>query len=153
MFACKHACVCMLQTPELCSAALQVVLTVLLLLCDRDNPDVDIVSANMYRRYVQSLHGDENGNTEQTKALPMSRMLPTGAKFMPQTVTHSEGILVGTGIYNPLSKRSVSHTHEAFPLDRELVKPSVFKPTCFDAMHHIFVKEGLLPSAAADTHA
>lgn len=111
-----------------------------------------MVSANLYRRYVQSLRPDENGNDEpDTRYLPQSRRIPEGAKFLPQTVEHVEGILVGTGIFNPHAKEHLSHSHDSFPLDADLLKPSCFQPTCYDAVHYIFTKEGLLLPSDSDS--
>ena len=78
-----------------------------------DTPDVDIVGANLYNRYIQTdlIKTNNLQLSEEDKKkhmgdiissdIPACRNTPLGADFLPQTVEESFGVLVCTGCYKP----------------------------------------------------
>lgn len=98
---------------------------------NRDNPNVDIVGANLYDRYLKKAWSNrDNGNSDSdTDDLPVSRSIPRHASLTEQTVRSMESVLVGTGVFNPNEEKSdseedVYHGHRDIDNEPELAKPS-----------------------------
>ncbi|XP_013416951.1 haloacid dehalogenase-like hydrolase domain-containing 5, partial [Lingula anatina] len=111
-----------------------------------DNPEVDIVGANLYDRYIKSLR--DNGNSETCTTIPInSRKIPEEAEFHDQSVESIDAILVETGVYNPattnLEENSIyHHGHRDFEKDTKLKMPSKFARDVYDGVVYALQKEG-----------
>lgn len=113
----------------------------------RDNPQVDIVGANLYDRFLQQSWSNRlNGNGPYV-VLPKSRLIPSQDILYEQTVTKMESLLVGTGVYKPESETTVKtgsetyHGHRDLDNEPSLTKPSRFVPDVLDGIRHIFERE------------
>ena len=79
--------------------------------------------------------------------LPESRNVPTGAKFLKQTVETIDGLLVCTGCYNPDVTPDVEgdeknyQGHRDFPRITELYKPTKIFHDVNDCMDFVFETE------------
>ena len=97
-----------------------------------DNPNVDIVGANLYDRYLtRAWLNKDNGNSDSDPecTLPLSRSIPSNVKLNEQTVRSMESVLVGTGVFNPNKETGheeddVYHGHRDILHEPELAKPS-----------------------------
>ena len=123
-------------------------------LFSRDNPNVDIVGANLYNRLVkQSYQNRLNGNSKYSSAeLPLCRFIPTHLKLYEQTVLSMESLLVGTGVFKLDNTKAtdekdneVYHGHRDVMNEPELTKPTRFIPDVYYAIQHIFEQETLKP--------
>ncbi|CAL1531710.1 unnamed protein product [Lymnaea stagnalis] len=110
-----------------------------------DNPNVDIVGANLYNRYIKR----QQTNTRSVN-MPASRLFPVTDELEKQTVDHIHGILVGTGVYRyrPAEEITtetiqVDHGHRDFDNEPELSRPHQFVPDVNDGIDFIFGKEGM----------
>jgi len=121
-----------------------------------DTPEVDIVGANLYQRYIDRLHKRRNNiDDEETQKnpelidpeLPQSRNIPPGTDFLPQTVTECQGVLVETGVYKPGQSPEKGSTeknyrgHRDFPYINELYKPAVIVDDVLKAIEYILDRE------------
>ncbi|ESO97092.1 hypothetical protein LOTGIDRAFT_201919 [Lottia gigantea] len=124
-----------------------------------DNPNVDIVGANLYDRYIQSLNNRQNGNSpvnDTTMVLPSSRLIPDNADLHEQTVERCHSLLVGTGVYKPSlsieeevdqtdsnqNKQSIYHGHRDIAHEPHLAKPSKYVTDVYHGIQHIIESEG-----------
>ncbi|XP_052251772.1 haloacid dehalogenase-like hydrolase domain-containing 5 isoform X1 [Dreissena polymorpha] len=123
-----------------------------------DNPDTDVLGANLYDRYLQrNWANEDNGNTEGSTDhdLPECRTIPKDAKLYDLTCRTKESLLVGTGVYKPdqLTGRAdsvdVYYGHRDIMNEPELTKPTRFVPDVFHGMQHILVYENFDPNAVA----
>ncbi|KAL3851958.1 hypothetical protein ACJMK2_015648 [Sinanodonta woodiana] len=117
-----------------------------------DNPNVDIVGANLYDRYLKDIweHRD-NGNTP-VSSLPSSRTIPDESGLYEQTVRSMKSLLVGTGVYKHDTEkaatdddRDVYHGHRDIANEPELATPSQFVPDVQHGIMHIFEVENYCP--------
>ncbi|KAK3601715.1 hypothetical protein CHS0354_016074 [Potamilus streckersoni] len=117
-----------------------------------DNPNVDIVGANLYDRYLKEIwqHRD-NGNTP-VSSLPLSRSIPDESDLYEQTVRSIKSLLVGTGVYKHDTEktatdddRDVYHGHRDIANEPELTTPSKFVPDVQHGIRHIFEVENYCP--------
>jgi len=124
-----------------------------------DTPEVDIVGANLYQRYINRLStrlqnnviddDDKTGKSVELvdPELPESRNVPTGAKFVKQTVETCDGLLVCTGCYNPEIRAEVEgdeknyQGHRDFPRITELYKPAKILNDVDGCIDYIFEKQ------------
>ena len=124
----------------------------------RDNPNVDIVGANLYDRYLKRAQQNrDNGNAcedNHSDHLPLSRSIPKGVSLCEQTVRSMESLLVGTGVFKPEEKNSpdspkddVYHGHRDIMHEPELAKPSRFVPDVCHGIQHILKQENFSPCA------
>lgn len=112
-----------------------------------DNPQVDIVGANLYDRFLQQSWSNRlNGNGPDV-LLPKSRIIPSEDILYEQTVTKMESLLVGTGVYKPELETNVKtgsetyHGHRDLDNEPSLAKPSRYVPDVLDGIRHIFERE------------
>ncbi|XP_045164751.1 haloacid dehalogenase-like hydrolase domain-containing 5 [Mercenaria mercenaria] len=123
-----------------------------------DNPNVDIVGANLYDRYLKKAwQNRENGNMDEdsdSDHLPVSRSIPKGVNLYEQTVRSMESLLVGTGVFKPEETTAgsspsddVYHGHRDILNEPELTKPSRFVPDVFHGIQHILKQENFNPCA------
>lgn len=121
-----------------------------------DNPNVDIVGANLYDRYLKRAWlNRENGNEDDSSshdALPVCRSIPKGVNLYEQTVRSMESLLVGTGVFKPEEmttdsspKEEVYHGHRDILHEPELTKPSRFVSDVYHGLQHILKKENFNP--------
>ncbi|CAL1531709.1 unnamed protein product [Lymnaea stagnalis] len=111
-----------------------------------DNPNVDIVGANLYDRYIK--RKDSNANSVD---LPVSRLIPVSDELREQTVQDCHSMLVGTGVYKykPEEESSteetteVYHGHRDVAYEPELSKPHKFVHDVNEGIDFIFRKEGI----------
>ena len=97
-----------------------------------DNPNVDIVGANLYDRYLtRAWLNKDNGNfvSDPECTLPLSRSIPSNVILNEQTVRSMESVLVGTGVFNPNKETGheeddVYHGHRDILHEPQLAKPS-----------------------------
>jgi HAD superfamily hydrolase (TIGR01456 family) len=132
-----------------------------------DTPEVDIVGANLYQRYLTRLHkrqdghakicptSEENGllpakeNCEWDPELPGSRNAPSGSHFNQQTVSQSLGVLVCTGVYQPGVEKDTEgdeknyHGHRDFPYNAKLYQPTRIATDVEEAVRYILEREGV----------
>lgn len=122
----------------------------------RDNPNVDIVGANLYDRYLKrSWQNRDNGNMDESShndTLPVSRSIPKGVNLYEQTVRSMESLLVGTGVFKPEETSTgsspsddVYHGHRDIMNEPELAKPSRFVPDVYHGIQHILKQENFHP--------
>ncbi|KAJ8301677.1 hypothetical protein KUTeg_020664, partial [Tegillarca granosa] len=110
-----------------------------------DNPQVDIVGANLYDRLLRQSAGNVNSRIR----LPRSRSIPSESSLYEQTVTKMESLLVETGVYKPDSKKyskagsdeAVYHGHRDIEHEPSLTEPSKYVPDVLGAIKHIFQQE------------
>ncbi|XP_052250337.1 haloacid dehalogenase-like hydrolase domain-containing 5 isoform X2 [Dreissena polymorpha] len=123
-----------------------------------DNPDTDVLGANLYDRYLQrNWANEDNGNTEGSTDhdLPECRTIPKDAKLYKHTCRKMESLLVGTGVYKPDQQTGradsvdVYHGHRDIVNEPELTKPTRFVPDVFHGMQHILKHENFDPNAVA----
>ena len=121
-----------------------------------DNPNVDIVGANLYDRYLKKMWSNrENGNSdEESDTLPNCRTIPTNVSLRRQSVRSMESVLVGTGVFNleKESKKSkeeeeVYHGHRDILHEPELAKPSRFVPDVCHGIQYILEQENFMAKA------
>lgn len=100
---------------------------------NRDNPNVDIVGANLYSRYLKQFWRtrDHNGNLDDVNNgdIPACRKLPRSRDIPEHTVREMESILVGTGVYSPddvIDEEPVYYGHRDFADEPEMTKPSKY---------------------------
>ncbi|KAK6177275.1 hypothetical protein SNE40_015404 [Patella caerulea] len=118
-----------------------------------DNPNVDIVGANLYDRYIRSLSNHENGNSTDNDAvnsLPSSRLIPSNVELHEQTVERCHSVLVGTGVYNPAKieadnqnahKVPIYHGHRDIADEPHLAMPSKYVSDVYHGIQHILERE------------
>ena len=85
-----------------------------------------------------------NGFTNGSEEAPSSRAIPADADFHEQTVRSIEGLLVGTGVYNPSksSKRDSSdHSHRDFNVCPSLAKPTKYVDDVHRGIDYVLHKE------------
>jgi ribonucleotide monophosphatase NagD (HAD superfamily) len=90
-----------------------------------DNPDVDIVGANMYNHLLQQ--------AMNFKTSISGYSLLTDSQFL--SATSCESILVCTGVYDPTKQKG----EEKIPWK----VPTIIKSDVLEATKHIISKEGL----------
>ena len=112
-----------------------------------DNPNVDIVGANLYDRYLKKMWTNvENGN-EDSSDLPSCRTIPTSVSLRRQSVRSMESVLVGTGVFCPEKEKNKSeeddvyHGHRDILHEPELAKPSRFVPDVCHGIQYILKQE------------
>lgn len=121
-----------------------------------DNPNVDIVGANLYDRYLKRAQQNrDNGNMcedDHSDHLPISRSIPKGVNLYQQTVRSMESLLVGTGVYKHEETNApgspsddVYHGHRDIMHEPELAKPSRFVPDVCHGIEHILRQENFNP--------
>ncbi|XP_021370280.1 haloacid dehalogenase-like hydrolase domain-containing 5 isoform X1 [Mizuhopecten yessoensis] len=109
-----------------------------------DNPQVDIVGANLYDRFLKQ---NKNGNGHIHKPLPRSRSIPCSEHLMEQTVLAMESLLVGTGVYNAEkeSKKTdnddVYHGHRDIMHEPDLARPTRYVKDVYHGLQHILEQE------------
>ncbi|XP_013415667.1 haloacid dehalogenase-like hydrolase domain-containing 5 [Lingula anatina] len=146
-----------------------------------DNPEVDIVGASLYDKYIKCTHrlsdtsssssssessdeeSDHSNNNHhhhhhhdllaqgsiEEEAIPVkSRRIPKGVEFSEQTADACEGILVGTGVYNPTTTdlrdtTKPSYGHRDIESDVTLKLPGQFSPDVYEGVKFVFEKEGV----------
>ncbi|KAL3851957.1 hypothetical protein ACJMK2_015647 [Sinanodonta woodiana] len=112
-----------------------------------DNPNVDIVGANLYDRYLKEVWQNRDNGNFTTNSLPKSRLIPNESDLYEQTVRSMKSLLVGTGVYKQDTKKStaedaeVYHGHRDITNEPELTKPSQFVPDVLHGIRHIFEVE------------
>lgn len=114
----------------------------------RDNPNVDIVGANLYDRFIK--RKDSNGNGLE---LPVSRLIPDSDELHEQTVESCHSLLVGTGVYKHKPEEetetgtsppnTVYHGHRDIAHEPELATPHKYVHDVFEGIKYIFRHEGL----------
>lgn len=120
-----------------------------------DNPNVDIVGANLYDRYLKRLWSNkDNGNSdEESDDLPQSRTIPANVSLRRQSVRSIHGVLVGTGVFNLEKEKEKSqddevyHGHRDITHEPDLAKPSRFVPDVCHGIQYILEQENFLPKA------
>ncbi|VDL59338.1 unnamed protein product [Hymenolepis diminuta] len=123
-----------------------------------DNPEVDILGANLYNMYLRRyrrLSGgrdvsfQEQGKLDKKAAVASSRTVPPDAAFLPQTARSFESILVQTGVYKPLDrkvKRSKPlHCHRDFTGAVDLILPSFETANVLEGIKLLLVEESFDP--------
>ncbi|VDK76163.1 unnamed protein product [Dibothriocephalus latus] len=127
-----------------------------------DNPEVDILGANLYnmylRRYRRLSGGREVAPPEQARldkkaAVASSRTVPADATFLPQTARGVESILVCTGVYKPddRDKRQLTqpqNCHRDFLGATDLVLPSFEVVDVLEGMKLLLLEEHFNPKLA-----
>ncbi|XP_013073010.2 haloacid dehalogenase-like hydrolase domain-containing 5 isoform X2 [Biomphalaria glabrata] len=112
-----------------------------------DNPNVDIVGANLYDRFIK--RKDSNANSID---LPVSRLIPESDILNEQTVESCHSMLVGTGVYkfkpeDEMKSTSdtieVYHGHRDIAHEPELSKPHKYVHDVYEGIDYIFRKEGI----------
>ena len=131
-----------------------------------DTPDVDIVGANLYNRYINQYMIRKNNahlSDEDTKKhlgaiidadIPACRNTPEDTDFLPQTVEESFGVLVCTGCYKPDAvaggrggkesdgDNKTYHGHRDFAYNSSLCKPVATVDDVEKAIEFILQREG-----------
>lgn len=109
-----------------------------------DNPQVDIVGANLYDRFLKESYRNRNQRIPPRR-VPRSRSIPSEDGLFEQTVTQMESLLVGTGVYkhdtDSQNENSVYHGHRDIEHEPHLAKPSRFVPDVLHGIQHIFEAE------------
>lgn len=110
-----------------------------------DNPNVDIVGANLYDRFLKQT---KNGDGNRPLCLPRSRSIPCSGELMEQTVQAMESLLVSTGVYNPDKESNktdndadVYHGHRDITHEPELATPTRVVKDVYHALHLILEQE------------
>ncbi|CAL8068634.1 unnamed protein product [Calicophoron daubneyi] len=120
-----------------------------------DNPDVDILGANLYnnflRRFRHASGGDRSNSdysTHQRVSVSQSRMVPPKADLLPQTCRGIDSILVETGVYNPNDKnrRHRSYTHRDFQGATDLNLPTYEVQDVLEGIKMVLDQQGYHPS-------
>ncbi|XP_064632443.1 haloacid dehalogenase-like hydrolase domain-containing 5 isoform X2 [Lineus longissimus] len=132
-----------------------------------DNAEVDIVGANLYDQYMQrqrrrsfQMFEEMGGMIDITRlrneiAISKCRAVPSEAIFSTQTVRKIDGILVGTGVFDPekeekLSEkqRSTYRGHRDFDTNAysELRKPTIYVDDVCEALKYIIGQERMFGS-------
>lgn len=116
-----------------------------------DNPNVDIVGANLYDRFLKKVWTNrENGNEDGICDLPHSRSIPASISRRRQSVKSMESVLVGTGVYNveresqKTDEEEVYHGHRDILHEPELAKPSRFVSDVCYGIKYILEQESFL---------
>lgn len=133
----------------------------------RDNPMADIYGANLYNRYLQSVHrgrtqvhaqggsvshivGDFHYETaDDTKS---SGKVMVGGSYEHRLPESCSSILVCTGVYNreqqelspeqTVTEQRIFHGHRDFRFDPTLTQPSFVVQDVFEAVELVFQQEG-----------
>ena len=112
----------------------------------RDNPNTDIIGANLYDRYLKKMWNNKDTGSDEETELPQSRVIPKDTHLRRQSVRSVESVLVGTGVYSPESEENkddeVYHGHRDIVFEPELAKPSIFVPDVYHGIQHILEHEG-----------
>ncbi|KAH9504983.1 Haloacid dehalogenase-like hydrolase domain-containing 5 [Bulinus truncatus] len=111
-----------------------------------DNPNVDIVGANLYDRFIK--RKDSNANSVE---LPVSRLIPESDILHEQTVEDCHSMLVGTGVYKFRPEEEITttetievyHGHRDIAHEPELSKPHKFVHDVNEGIDFIFRKESI----------
>lgn len=124
----------------------------------RDNPDVDVMGANLYDRYLQrvwSNPADSDDDDDIHKDhMPECRAIPKSPTLYKQTVRSMESVLVGTGVFKPgtnLGSKgpNVYHGHRDIENEPELTKPSRFSDDVYHGIEYILKRENFNPCTIA----
>ncbi|KAL5970177.1 Haloacid dehalogenase-like hydrolase domain-containing 5 [Taenia solium] len=123
-----------------------------------DNPEVDILGANLYNMYLRryrrlsggrDVSGPEQSQLHMKAAVASSRTVPADATFLPQTCRGVESILVQTGVYKPgdrQAKRSKPlHCHRDFMGAVDLILPSFEAANVLEGIKLLLVEESFDP--------
>ena len=92
--------------------------------------------------------GNANSYTADMTVCPSSRIIPPAAVFHDQTVRKIEGLLVGTGVFNPRAakkKDKSDHSHRDFDVDEELPIPTRYVDDIDCAITYALDKERYVP--------
>jgi len=121
-----------------------------------DNPMSDIVGSNLYQRYIDRMKHRRrriSGTQQQHEGrgdpdLPNSRNVPTGTKFLPQSVDTMESVLVCTGVYkkgdDPEGDGKFYHGHRDFPQNTDLHVPTFICDDADEAIDYILLNEDII---------
>ena len=128
----------------------------------RDNPNVDIVGANLYDRYVKKLlpctnHDSRNNNSvslvsREPLDLPLSREIPLGLDLHGQTVEECFSLLVGTGVYEHGTEiigtgtddqPAIYHGHRDIAYEPHLTIPHKYVHDVNEGIQYIFNREAI----------
>ncbi|KAL3306926.1 Haloacid dehalogenase-like hydrolase domain-containing 5, partial [Cichlidogyrus casuarinus] len=115
-----------------------------------DNPEVDILGANLYNNFVsrnrrlnvRRLSKEERGCIFQScSSIVSSRNIPE-EDLLPQTARIMYSVLVHTGVYKPLDRAGKhqqfsTHCHRDFQGASDLVLPTYEASTVLDGVMHI----------------
>lgn len=120
-----------------------------------DNPNVDIVGANLYDRYLKRTWSNrDNGNSdEESDDLPNCRTIPTNVSLRRQSVRSIESVLVGTGVFNLEKEKEkckdddVYHGHRDILHEPHLAEPSQFVPDVCHGIQYILEQENFMAKA------
>ncbi|CDS40148.1 cat eye syndrome critical region protein 5 [Echinococcus multilocularis] len=123
-----------------------------------DNPEVDILGANLYnmylRRYRRLSGGRDVSAPEQSQlhmkaAVASSRTVPADATFLPQTCRGVEAILVQTGVYKPGDRQAIRskplHCHRDFMGAVDLILPTFEAANVLEGIKLLLVEESFDP--------
>lgn len=119
-----------------------------------DTPEVDIVGANLYQRYISRIRQRRINNDGSTKdpdlidpELPDSRNIPAGANFSKQSIEEALPVLVCTGVYKQGQEQTLEgdeknyHGHRDFPYNPNLAKPHKICENVHEAIKYILERE------------
>ncbi|VDD79915.1 unnamed protein product [Mesocestoides corti] len=119
-----------------------------------DNPEVDILGANLYNMYLRryrrlsggrEVSAPEQGQLDKKAAVASSRTVPPDAAFLPQTARGVESILVQTGVYKPgdreLRRSKPLHCHRDFTGATDLILPSFEATNVLEGIKLLLVEE------------
>ncbi|XP_052823424.1 haloacid dehalogenase-like hydrolase domain-containing 5 [Octopus bimaculoides] len=120
-----------------------------------DNPNVDVMGANMYNNYLKAKYSRRQSVPAAT--LPSSRVLPINDNLTEQTATTMYSLLVSTGVYRPSStettttssatdndKKAVYHGHRDIERKPSLTRPTKLCRDVYDAVEFMMQHEGML---------
>ncbi|BHF59051.1 Haloacid dehalogenase-like hydrolase domain-containing 5 [Sparganum proliferum] len=127
-----------------------------------DNPEVDILGANLYNMYLRRyrrLSGGrevappEQGKLDKKAAVASSRTVPADAAFLPQTARGVESVLVHTGVYKPADRdkrqrNQPQNCHRDFLGATDLVLPSFEVADVLEGMKLLLLEEHFNPKLA-----
>merc|ERR1711862_51783 len=132
-----------------------------------DNPNVDIMGANMYNRYLKAKHSRRQSQAGNLR-LPAARALHFNETLTEQTATTMYSLLVGTGVFNPNSITEETtttttttttnanlntatpnpgtpyHGHRDIENRPALTKPTKYCPDVYHADKFMFQQEGFM---------
>jgi len=122
-----------------------------------DNPMSDIVGSNLYQRHLDRMKYRrrrisvfQQSSDMRDTDLPLSRDIPPGTKFLPQTIDTIESILVCTGVYqkgdDPEGDGKFHHGHRDFPKNTELHIPTFICDDTNSAIDYILLNEDIITS-------
>ncbi|KAA0188035.1 Cat eye syndrome critical region protein 5 [Fasciolopsis buskii] len=117
-----------------------------------DNPDVDILGANLYnnfiRRYRHVSGGSGDYAQEQRVSVADSRMFPSTAEILPQTARSIDAVLVQTGVYKPDARirQRPSYCHRDFQGATDLILPTFEVQDCFEGIQMILAQHNFYPN-------